>query len=215
MVGSGPLTAGRPLRASHRSSWALESSMKYDWIRLAAFALCLGSGTAVADVIDRHDLEEARQHIVSTIGELERARAANHYDMQGHGLKAEQDLRDAQHELELAINASGGPVMSCDAFAGHWRRQDGALFDIRVTPDCVANVELPGATFEQSMRAPIVGNQIVGGMTRRDRRNGCTVTLHVRLVLLGARMQGSIEGVDGQCDIGPSYREAPRWIDRL
>jgi hypothetical protein len=37
---------------------------------------------------------------------MERARAANHYDMLGHGAKAEQLLRDTEKELGLAIDAA-------------------------------------------------------------------------------------------------------------
>jgi hypothetical protein len=35
---------------------------------------------------------------------LERARAANHYDMEGHGAKAEEHLHAAEHELQLAVD---------------------------------------------------------------------------------------------------------------
>ena len=37
---------------------------------------------------------------------MEHARAANHYDMDGHGAKAEDALRHAEHELDLAVQAS-------------------------------------------------------------------------------------------------------------
>jgi hypothetical protein len=37
---------------------------------------------------------------------MERARAANHYDMEGHGARAEQLLRDAEKELHEAIEAA-------------------------------------------------------------------------------------------------------------
>jgi hypothetical protein len=37
--------------------------------------------------------------------QLDRARAANHYDMAGHGAKAEEHLRAAEHELHEAIEA--------------------------------------------------------------------------------------------------------------
>lgn len=39
-------------------------------------------------------------------GELGRARAANHYDMAGHGAKAEQALHQAEHELHEAVEAA-------------------------------------------------------------------------------------------------------------
>ena len=35
-----------------------------------------------------------------------RARAANHYDMQGHGERAEQLLREAERELHEAVEAA-------------------------------------------------------------------------------------------------------------
>jgi hypothetical protein len=37
---------------------------------------------------------------------MEHARAANHYDMQGHGAKAEDHLRAAERELGLAVDAA-------------------------------------------------------------------------------------------------------------
>jgi hypothetical protein len=37
---------------------------------------------------------------------MERARAANHYDMDGHGVKAEEHLRAAEHELDAAVAAA-------------------------------------------------------------------------------------------------------------
>lgn len=37
---------------------------------------------------------------------MERARAANHYDMAGHGKRAEQLLRSAERELNAAVQAA-------------------------------------------------------------------------------------------------------------
>ena len=37
---------------------------------------------------------------------MERARAANHYDMAGHGKKAEDLMRSAERELRLAVDAA-------------------------------------------------------------------------------------------------------------
>jgi hypothetical protein len=37
---------------------------------------------------------------------MDRARAANHYDMAGHGAKAEQFLHQAEHELHEAVEAA-------------------------------------------------------------------------------------------------------------
>jgi hypothetical protein len=44
--------------------------------------------------------------VAASIKAMERARAANHYDMLGHGAKAEQLLRDTEKELGLAIDAA-------------------------------------------------------------------------------------------------------------
>ena len=73
---------------------------------IAASALTLFAGLAMAEVRDWHDLEKVHQHIVQSIREMERARAANHYDMQGHGIKAEQLLREAEKELHQAVEAA-------------------------------------------------------------------------------------------------------------
>ena len=75
-------------------------------ILIAASALTLVSGLALAQVRDWHDLERVHKHIVESIREMERARAANHYDMQGHGARAEQLLRDAEKELHEAVEAA-------------------------------------------------------------------------------------------------------------
>ena len=37
---------------------------------------------------------------------MEHARSANHYDMEGHGARAEEHLRAAERELGLAIDAA-------------------------------------------------------------------------------------------------------------
>jgi len=76
---------------------------------LAVFTLVLAfaAGAAVsAQVRDWHDLGEVHKHVTEAIHEMERARAANHYDMEGHGAKAEEHLRAAERELGLAIDAS-------------------------------------------------------------------------------------------------------------
>ncbi len=73
---------------------------------IAASALTLLSGVALAEVRDWRDLERVHKNIVQSIHEMERARAANHYDMQGHGLKAEELLRQAEKELHEAVEAA-------------------------------------------------------------------------------------------------------------
>jgi hypothetical protein len=63
---------------------------------LAVSLLTFAAGAAFADKVrDWHDLDEVHTHIVESIHEMERAGAANHYDMAGHGAKAEQLLRRA------------------------------------------------------------------------------------------------------------------------
>lgn len=75
----------------------------------AAAAFTFIAGIAVADAVrDWHDLDKVHDHVVEAIHEMDRARAANHYDMAGHGAKAEQALHEAEHELHEAIEASKG-----------------------------------------------------------------------------------------------------------
>ena len=74
---------------------------------VVAAGLTLAAGAAVADrVMDWRDLEKVHVHTQEAIREMERARAANHYDMAGHGVKAEQLLREAEHELHEAVEAA-------------------------------------------------------------------------------------------------------------
>lgn len=77
-------------------------------IAVAVLSVCLSfvGGIAVADrVHDWHDMEAAHVHVQEAMKELDRARAANHYDMAGHGAKAEEHLRAAEHELHEAVEA--------------------------------------------------------------------------------------------------------------
>jgi hypothetical protein len=71
-----------------------------------AFALALAfvAGALVsAQARDWHDLDAVHRHVIEAINEMDRARAANHYDMEGHGAKAEEHLHAAEHELDLAV----------------------------------------------------------------------------------------------------------------
>ena len=71
-------------------------------------SVCLSfvAGIAVADrVHDWHDLEAVHGHVQEAIHELDRAREANHYDMAGHGAKAEHHLHEAERELHEAVEA--------------------------------------------------------------------------------------------------------------
>ena len=74
-----------------------------------AAGLCLsfiGGVVLAGEVRDWHDLDEVHKHVSESIHEMERARAANHYDMDGHGVKAEDHLREAERELHLAVEAA-------------------------------------------------------------------------------------------------------------
>lgn len=76
-------------------------------IAIAALGLSFVAGAAFADKVrDWHDLEAVHHHVQEAIHEMERARAANHFDMAGHGAKAEEHLRAAEHELHEAIESS-------------------------------------------------------------------------------------------------------------
>jgi hypothetical protein len=75
---------------------------------VAVLAVCLSfaAGIAVADKVhDWHDLDAVHHHVEEAIKEMDHARAANHYDMAGHGAKAEEHLHAAEHELHDAIEA--------------------------------------------------------------------------------------------------------------
>ena len=72
-----------------------------------ALAVAFAAGAVVsAQVRDWHDLDKVHDHVMEAIHEMEQARSANHYDMQGHGAKAEEHLRAAERELGMAIQAS-------------------------------------------------------------------------------------------------------------
>ncbi|HVP67336.1 MAG TPA: hypothetical protein VMT17_08750 [Anaeromyxobacteraceae bacterium] len=74
---------------------------------LVSFVSCLLAGTAMAaPVHDWKDLQDVHAKVQKCIKEMERARAANHYDMAGHGAKAEDLLRQVERELHMAIEAA-------------------------------------------------------------------------------------------------------------
>ena len=76
-------------------------------LAVSALALSFVAGAALsAQVRDWHDLDAVHEHVTEAIHEMEHARAANHYDMEGHGAKAEDHLRAAERELGLAIDAA-------------------------------------------------------------------------------------------------------------
>jgi hypothetical protein len=76
---------------------------------LVALPICLAfaAGAAWADrVHDWEDLHKVHVKIQEAIHDMERAQAANHYDMGGHAARAEHMLRDAEHELNEAVEAA-------------------------------------------------------------------------------------------------------------
>jgi hypothetical protein len=82
--------------------------MKKLWM-CVALAIAFATGALVsAQVHDWHDLDAVHKHVIEAINEMDRARAANHYDMEGHGAKAEEHLHAAEHELDLAIRTMHG-----------------------------------------------------------------------------------------------------------
>ncbi len=70
-----------------------------------AFVFIVGA-IAGDRVRDWHDLDAVHNHVVESIHEMERARKANHYDMDGHGAKAEELLHQAEHELHEAVESA-------------------------------------------------------------------------------------------------------------
>jgi hypothetical protein len=81
--------------------------MKKYWLSAIAAVLLLVTGFAFG-ARDWHDLDAVHKHIQEAIHEMERAQAANHYDMGGHAAKAERLLHDAEHELNLAVESARG-----------------------------------------------------------------------------------------------------------
>lgn len=64
----------------------------------------LGAAVALAaPVTDWHDLDAVHSQVQEAIREMAAARAKNHYDMDGHGAKAEELLRHAERELREAV----------------------------------------------------------------------------------------------------------------
>jgi len=76
-------------------------------VTILSVCLSFTAGVVLAErVHDWADLERAHTHVQEAMKEMDRARAANHYDMAGHGAKAEEHLRAAEHELHEAIEAA-------------------------------------------------------------------------------------------------------------
>jgi hypothetical protein len=78
---------------------------------IAVVSGCLSfvGGMAVAQrVHDWHDIDKVRQHVHESIHEIEMIQAANSYNMGGHAELAKQHLRQAEGELQLAIQTVRG-----------------------------------------------------------------------------------------------------------
>ena len=96
-------------QAIHPIPTRLKGTVMKKVLLVALTGLSLAAGAALArEVRDWKDLHRAHEQIQQVIHELERARAANHYDMAGHGARAEELLRQAEHELHEAIEAAKG-----------------------------------------------------------------------------------------------------------
>ena len=76
-------------------------------LMLAPLLSCFVASPALAaPVHDWKDLHAVHEKVQRCIKDMERARAANHYDMAGHGAKAEELLRQVEHELHEAIESA-------------------------------------------------------------------------------------------------------------
>ncbi len=64
-----------------------------------------GGGAMAREVHDWDDLHRVHINLQKSLRAMERAQAANHYDMGGHAAKAEQLIREAEHELREAVEA--------------------------------------------------------------------------------------------------------------
>lgn len=82
--------------------------MKKLFAALSLAAAFAAGSLVTAQMRDWHDLDKVHNKILDAISDMERARAANHYDMAGHGAKAEQFLHQAEHEVNLAIQSARG-----------------------------------------------------------------------------------------------------------
>jgi hypothetical protein len=80
--------------------------MKKVLLAVACGLLCAAGAAYAEPVRDWHDLDAVHKHTVESIHEMERARAANHYDMDGHGAKAEELLKHAEQELREAVESA-------------------------------------------------------------------------------------------------------------
>ena len=80
--------------------------MKKPMLAVATTLLLVVGVSFAGPVRDWHDLDKVHNHVMEAIHEMERVRAANNYDMAGHGVKAEELLRAAERELNQAVEAA-------------------------------------------------------------------------------------------------------------
>ena len=72
-----------------------------------ALALAFGAGAALsAPIRDWQDIDAANKQVNAALHEVTRIRIANHSDTGGHLEKAEQHLKNAMNELDLAIETA-------------------------------------------------------------------------------------------------------------
>jgi hypothetical protein len=75
--------------------------------KLLLVTVAIAVGIAFAEPVrDWHDLDAVHIHVQEAIHEIQEARVKNHYDMDGHGVKAEDLLKAAEKELNLAIQSA-------------------------------------------------------------------------------------------------------------
>jgi hypothetical protein len=64
------------------------------------------SGSALAKARDDLDMDQVHKHFKELVSEMDRVRANNLYDGKGHAAKAEDLLRQAEHEIDESIRAT-------------------------------------------------------------------------------------------------------------
>jgi|SRR5580658_2078014 hypothetical protein len=99
--------SGHSARGEERNILWVEKIKMNKIVSAIALASAFATGAVLsAQVHDWHDLDAVHKHVIESLNEMQRAREANHYDMMGHGAKAEDHLRAAERELGLAVDAS-------------------------------------------------------------------------------------------------------------
>ena len=74
---------------------------------LVTFAFSPSPCAALAELVcDQRELEKVRERVQESIHEMEKARASNRDDIDGHGAKAEAAAHKVEHELHEAIESA-------------------------------------------------------------------------------------------------------------